>query len=83
MLVIKKMETLLTNTWVPFTDAQTEEWNALRIELEETTSGLGISQEEKGEIVRAMDMGKGAWYLCPKGHPYVITECHGAMEVDK
>ena len=29
-------------------------------------------------IVKAMGLGKGHWYMCPNGHPYVIGDCGGA-----
>lgn len=41
---------------------------------------LGISKEEKVEIVQAMQLKQGHWFKCPEGHVYVITECGGAME---
>lgn len=43
-------------------------------------TGLGISDKERIEIVRAMGMKQGHWYKCPNGHIYVITECGGAMQ---
>ncbi|CAF4022002.1 unnamed protein product [Adineta steineri] len=46
----------------------------------ENIPGLGINERERKAIVTALNMGKGHWYVCPKGHPYVITECGGAME---
>ncbi|XP_039590839.1 NFX1-type zinc finger-containing protein 1 [Polypterus senegalus] len=46
-------------------------------------SGLGITQQEKEMIVRAMGLSQGHWYKCPSGHVYVITECGGAMESRK
>jgi hypothetical protein len=36
--------------------------------------GLGITERERVAIVSALNMAKGHWYVCPKGHPYVITE---------
>jgi hypothetical protein len=33
------------------------------------------------EIIKAIGLGKGAWFECPNGHPYVIGECGGAMQV--
>ncbi|XP_015334920.1 NFX1-type zinc finger-containing protein 1 [Marmota marmota marmota] len=43
-------------------------------------SGLGISEEERVQIVSAMGFPRGHWFKCPNGHIYVITECGGAME---
>lgn len=41
-------------------------------------SGLGVSEEEKVQIVRALGESKGHWFKCPNGHPYVIGDCGGA-----
>nr|XP_034329289.1 NFX1-type zinc finger-containing protein 1-like [Crassostrea gigas] len=41
-------------------------------------SGLGVSEEEKVQIVRALGERKGHWFKCPNGHPYVIGDCGGA-----
>lgn len=38
---------------------------------------------EKCMIVQAMGFKQGHWYKCPNGHPYVIGECGGAMEIAK
>lgn len=43
-------------------------------------SGLGISEEERVQIVKAMGFPRGHWFKCPNGHIYVITECGGAMQ---
>jgi transcription initiation factor IIE alpha subunit len=45
-------------------------------------------RKEKAEIIAAMakelgQMSKGHWFYCPNGHPYVIGECGGAMQVSK
>ncbi|KAJ8946028.1 hypothetical protein NQ318_023276 [Aromia moschata] len=40
-----------------------------------------VRDEERREIVKALGLAKGRWYKCPNGHPYVITECGGAMQV--
>ncbi|XP_063429947.1 NFX1-type zinc finger-containing protein 1-like [Mytilus trossulus] len=41
-------------------------------------TGLGITDDERMEIVKAMDLSKGHWYKCPNGHVYAIGECGGA-----
>nr|CAD7194774.1 unnamed protein product [Timema douglasi] len=46
-------------------------------------SAVKIIDKERKEIVTAMGMKQGHWYKCPNGHPYVITECGGAMVVGK
>lgn len=46
-------------------------------------TGLGISDVERQQIVKAMGLAQGHWYKCPNGHIYVITECGGAMQESK
>ncbi|XP_047131082.1 NFX1-type zinc finger-containing protein 1 isoform X1 [Hydra vulgaris] len=46
-------------------------------------SSLGVSEEEKKMIIRAMDLKQGHWFKCPNGHVYCIGECGGAMEEAK
>ncbi|XP_057379336.1 NFX1-type zinc finger-containing protein 1-like [Daphnia carinata] len=46
-------------------------------------TGLGISDVERQQIVKAMGLAQGHWYKCPNGHIYVITECGGAMQQAK
>lgn len=41
---------------------------------------LGIGNEERLMILKAMQLKQGHWYNCPNGHVYCITECGGAME---
>ena len=45
--------------------------------------GLGITEAEKIEILRAMDFSKGHWYKCPNGHVYAIGDCGGATVESK
>ncbi|CAH1269008.1 ZNFX1 [Branchiostoma lanceolatum] len=42
-------------------------------------AAIGISDEERVQVVQAMGLTQGHWFACPNGHPYVITECGGAM----
>ncbi|KAJ8311089.1 hypothetical protein KUTeg_011358 [Tegillarca granosa] len=44
-------------------------------------SGLGITEEERLEILSAMQLQKGHWYKCPNGHVYAIGDCGGANQV--
>ncbi|OCT62801.1 NFX1-type zinc finger-containing protein 1 [Xenopus laevis] len=46
-------------------------------------SGLGISDNERIMIVKAMELQQGHWFKCPNNHVYVITECGGATERSK
>ncbi|XP_060086142.1 NFX1-type zinc finger-containing protein 1-like [Ylistrum balloti] len=41
-------------------------------------TGLGISEEERIQIIQAMGMGNGHWFKCPNGHVYAIGDCGGA-----
>lgn len=43
-------------------------------------SGLGITDDERLMIVKAIGLNKGHWYKCPNGHVYAIGDCGGAME---
>ncbi|XP_033104281.1 NFX1-type zinc finger-containing protein 1-like [Anneissia japonica] len=43
-------------------------------------SGLGISDDERIMIVKAMDLAKGHWYKCPNNHVYAIGDCGGANQ---
>uniref|UniRef100_A0A8D0HDW3 RZ-type domain-containing protein n=1 Tax=Sphenodon punctatus TaxID=8508 RepID=A0A8D0HDW3_SPHPU len=51
---------------------------ALKAALPE--SGLGISEEERVQIVEAMGFPRGHWFKCRNGHVYAISDCGGAME---
>ena len=42
-----------------------------------------VTEEEKKILVKAMGLGQGHWFKCPKGHIYCIGECGGAMEEAK
>ncbi|XP_078457991.1 NFX1-type zinc finger-containing protein 1 [Lampetra planeri] len=43
-------------------------------------SGLGVSEGERVDIVKAMGLAQGHWFKCSRGHVYAIGECGGAME---
>ena len=61
------MNDLLTDVWRPFTATQEERWKELRKELNQTITGLGISDVERREVVKAMGLTAGHWYTCPMG----------------
>ncbi len=42
--------------------------------------GLGISEQERVQIVNALGYPRGHWFKCPNGHIYVIGNCGGAMQ---
>ncbi|CAG5118745.1 unnamed protein product [Candidula unifasciata] len=41
---------------------------------------IALTAAEKLEIVRAVNVSRGAWYKCRNGHIYAIGECGQAME---
>ncbi|XP_048205561.1 NFX1-type zinc finger-containing protein 1 isoform X2 [Perognathus longimembris pacificus] len=55
-----------------------EKMGALKAAL--PCSGLGISEEERVQIVTAMGYPPGHWFKCPNGHIYLINRCGGAMQ---
>jgi len=76
--VILLMESLLFDIWLPFNGTQEARWKELTSQLEKTMTGLGISEVEKRQVVKAMGEAKGHWYSCPNGHVYNIGDCGGA-----
>lgn len=40
---------------------------------------MNITEQERKEIVGALKLTPGHWFKCQNGHPYIITECGGAM----
>ncbi|CAG9858900.1 unnamed protein product [Phyllotreta striolata] len=48
-----------------------------------TSSPINITDVEKKEIVQALGLTPGHWFKCPNGHPYIITECGGAMQTSR
>lgn len=69
----------------PFTEKNELEVKDILKELdtELPRSGLGISDDERQMIVKAMNLNQGHWFKCPNGHIYAIGECGGAMESRK
>ena len=72
------MEKILTDIWRPFNTSQEKRWKELTNQLNETMTGLGISEVEKRQVVAAMGPARGHWYSCPNGHVYNIGDCGGA-----
>ncbi|XP_046562907.1 LOW QUALITY PROTEIN: NFX1-type zinc finger-containing protein 1-like [Haliotis rubra] len=55
-----------------------------KLEAEHPHRGLGISDDERIMILKAMGFNqKGHWFKCKKGHIYAIGECGGAMQEGK
>ena len=77
--ILRTTEALLTNIWWPFTGSQQERWEELRQQLQQSMTGLGISEVEKRQVVTAMAADVGRWYRCPRGHVYAIGECGRAV----
>uniref|UniRef100_A0A8W8IV13 RZ-type domain-containing protein n=1 Tax=Magallana gigas TaxID=29159 RepID=A0A8W8IV13_MAGGI len=77
---LKKVENMLTKGKKLNYDEKEYLKNVLTaLEKKLPASGLGVSEEEKIEIVRAMPESKGRWFKCPNGHIYMIGDCGGAM----
>uniref|UniRef100_A0A8C8S3M7 Zinc finger NFX1-type containing 1 n=1 Tax=Pelusios castaneus TaxID=367368 RepID=A0A8C8S3M7_9SAUR len=65
-----------------------EDEKVVKMKMEELKSvlpesGLGISEEERVQIVSAFGYPQGHWFKCPNDHIYVIGDCGGAMERSK
>ena len=60
----------------PFTNEDRQKFDDLvkQYEYLNNLPGLGITENERKAIVSAFNMKQGHWYVCPNGHPYVITE---------
>lgn len=67
---------LLTTKSGPFNDEDQQKFDSLAKKLGYLNNlpGLGITDHERRAIVSALNMSKGHWYVCPNGHPYIITE---------
>lgn len=81
---VTQVRQILEDTW-PFTENNEEKVKEIFKELENKLprSGLGITDEERMMIVKAMALPQGHWYKCPNGHVYAIGDCGGAMERSK
>ncbi|CAF0978486.1 unnamed protein product [Adineta steineri] len=75
----------LTKKPGPFTEQDKQKFDTLVKKFQHLNNlpGLGITERERLAIVGALSLTQGHWYVCPKGHPYVITECGGASQVSK
>ncbi|XP_018015187.1 NFX1-type zinc finger-containing protein 1-like isoform X2 [Hyalella azteca] len=77
---VREIDALMDPTRV-FTAQVERDVKALLKICETFIGSLGISNEERLLVLKAMhDVKKGAWYKCPNGHIYCITECGGAMQ---
>lgn len=59
-----------------FTDNDRQKFDGFLKKLKQFINlpGLGITEKERINIVKALGMGRGHWYVCPNNHPYLITE---------
>ncbi|TRY97417.1 hypothetical protein DNTS_016604 [Danionella cerebrum] len=66
---------------LPFSEAREQRVKQIFTELDVKLPriGLGITDQERVSIVKAMGLNKGHWYKCPNGHVYAIGDCGGAM----
>jgi len=66
----------LTTKTGPFTESDQQKFDSLVKKFQHLNNipGLGITEVERVAIVSALNLTQGHWYVCPKGHPYVITE---------
>ncbi|XP_069077151.1 NFX1-type zinc finger-containing protein 1-like [Pleurodeles waltl] len=78
--VIEALEML--NPLGPFTDATNSLLQGILQKIDELmpVSGLRLTEAERVMIVGAMNLGKGHWYSCPKGHLYTVGECGRPMQ---
>ena len=78
---VNQLETKLMKNVKTLTDADKTDIKAMLTSLgKKLQTGLGISEIERQEIVRAMGLAQGHWYKCPNGHVYAIGECGRAMQ---
>lgn len=71
----------LAFSWRRYSAGHDEILRKLLKELNDNVaSGIGISEAEKMDILKAMDFSKGHWFKCPNGHVYAIGECGGATQ---
>jgi len=84
---ISEMTTRLFNAGTESNDKITTESSTkyfVKFEDFKKKYGIGlITEQERIDIVKAIDLKKGHWFKCPNGHYYCIGECGGAMELAK
>ena len=78
---VNALQTKLIKNVKTLTDADKTEIKTILASLgDRLKTGLGISDVERQQIVRAMGLAQGHWYKCPNGHIYAIGECGGANQ---
>ncbi|XP_043088038.1 NFX1-type zinc finger-containing protein 1 [Puntigrus tetrazona] len=81
---IQQLREILEDT-LPFSEGLERKIKQMLADLESKLprSGLGITDEERVMILKAIGLSKGHWYKCPNGHVYAIGDCGGAMQESK
>lgn len=80
----KEIEEILLKNVKPLRQSEvTYVKDTLRKMAQKLKTGLGISDVEREQIVKAMGLTQGHWFKCPNGHIYAIGECGGAMQESK
>ncbi|CAG0882921.1 unnamed protein product [Darwinula stevensoni] len=78
----QRAETLLLGL-ESFTEEMNQEAHKELDAASKSCGGLGISNEERIMILKAMNLGQGHWYKCPNGHIYAIGDCGGANQTSQ
>lgn len=81
---VQQLREILEDT-LPFSEGLERTVKKMFTELDAKLprSGLGITDEERVMILKAIGLKKGHWYKCPNGHVYAIGDCGGAMVESK
>lgn len=81
---VQQLREILEDT-LPFSKGLERTVKKMFTELDDylPRSGLGITDDERVMILKAIGLKKGHWYKCPNGHVYAIGECGGAMVESK
>lgn len=77
--ILRKIETIMDPT-IKFDNIMEKKVKDFLKQAESYVGSLGITDEERKQIVKAIGLTPGHWYACPKGHVYCIADCGGAVE---
>lgn len=76
---VQEIERLLEKTYSEEIKQQMQDLMK-RLRKYTNVPGLGVTDEERIMVVKAIGLSQGHWYKCPKGHVYAIGDCGGANE---
>jgi hypothetical protein len=77
----RQIEELLMKNTKPLKDQESASIKDILQRMgKKLNTGLGISDVERQQIVKAIGLTQGHWFKCPNGHIYAIGECGGAMQ---